>query len=149
MLCPFLELSWIACICSQQSPWIGITYVFTHCTPNTVAWQGLYTSITLILNSNRVPRTELTGNFTQLLSQNTILVWFGFLFNQNKHFHDVEGKRKSVSWDMSCVILCFPWAYWYNWKEKLTVNKPAWVNENWSKLAKETWNKQELISSGI
>lgn len=37
---PFLQLSWISFIYRQQSPWIGITYIFTHCTPNTVAWQG-------------------------------------------------------------------------------------------------------------
>lgn len=87
---------------------------------------------------------ELICNYTQLLSQNIF-----FFFNQNKQLHDVEGKTKSLSQDMFCVRFCSLWAYWYNWKKKLTVNKPVWVKEDWSKLATKAWNKQELISSEI
>lgn len=84
---------------------------------------------------------ELISNYTPLLNQNII-----FFLNQNKQLHSVEGKRKSVSWDMFCVRFCSLWAYWYNWKKKLTINKPVWVNEDWSKPATKAWNKQELIS---
>lgn len=138
MSCPFLGfyellISVVIRVLEYELP----TYLHMTYSPYHTYYRNRNTS------NNRVNPTELICIYTHLLYKNI------FSFNQNKQWDNTEGKTKCINRDMLRVRFCSLWAYWYNWKKELTVNKLVWVNEDWSKLATEAWNKHELTCSEI